>query len=131
MGWMSVIPAFVPHRQSVEDVAVELPLGHELMHQLHEALVVRRFEQVNHLVDDNIFKTFDRLSGEISIQPNGARVLIAAELLMPAKFLMNDLRGKNLDLLGDSQFLDKLAKKYKVSVQALTFRLANLGYIRL
>jgi len=57
--------------------------------------------------------------------------LFAAEFLMPAKFLTDDLKGKTLDLLGDSEFLVKLAKKYKVSVQALTFRLANLGYIKL
>jgi len=50
---------------------------------------------------------------------------------MPTKFLTDDLKGKTLDLLGDSEFLVKLAKKYKVSVQALTFRLANLGYIKL
>jgi Zn-dependent peptidase ImmA (M78 family) len=57
--------------------------------------------------------------------------LFAAELLMPAKFLAEELQGKALDLLGDTAFLEMLAKKYKVSVQALTFRLANLGYIRL
>jgi Zn-dependent peptidase ImmA (M78 family) len=55
--------------------------------------------------------------------------LFAAELLMPAKFLTNDLENIDLDLLSDSTVLVNLAKKYKVSVQALTFRLANLGYI--
>ena len=55
--------------------------------------------------------------------------LFAAELLMPAIFLEQDLQGEDLDLLGDSEFLEKLAKKYKVSIQALTFRLAYLGYI--
>jgi hypothetical protein len=33
---------------------------------------------VDHLVDDNIFNTPDRLSGEIGIQPNGPRAVIAA-----------------------------------------------------
>ncbi len=55
----------------------------------------------------------------------------AAELLMPAEFLTRDLEGQDLDLLGDNDFLEKLARKYEVSVQALTFRLANLGYIKL
>ncbi|MGH9720702.1 MAG: ImmA/IrrE family metallo-endopeptidase [Bryobacteraceae bacterium] len=55
----------------------------------------------------------------------------AAELLMPARMLERDLRGKNLDLLADDDFLETLAGKYKVSIQALTFRLANLGYIEL
>ncbi len=53
--------------------------------------------------------------------------LFAAELLMPAKFLEKDLKGKDIDLLDDEQLVD-LAAKYKVSVQALSFRLANLGY---
>jgi Zn-dependent peptidase ImmA (M78 family) len=57
--------------------------------------------------------------------------LFAAELLMPAKFLKQDLKGKDLDLLGNGQFLHSMARKYKVSVEALTFRLANLGYIKL
>ena len=55
--------------------------------------------------------------------------LFAAELLMPAKFLREDLKSIDLDLLSDSRVLDDLATKYKVSVQALTFRLANLGHI--
>jgi len=59
--------------------------------------------------------------------------LFAAELLMPAKFLAKDLRAHNVDLLDDDQnalkMLKSLAKKYKVSVQALTIRLNNLGYI--
>lgn len=47
---------------------MRLPFGHELIHQRHKARIVFRLEQVNHLMDDNIFKTFHRLSGEISIQ---------------------------------------------------------------
>ena len=54
--------------------------------------------------------------------------LFAAELLMPAKFLRKDLK-EGEDLL-DEDGLKKLAQQYDVSVQALTFRLANLGYIR-
>jgi hypothetical protein len=63
----SVIPALVPYRQSVEGVAVGSPLRHELMQQRHEALVVRGFEQVNHLVNHNVFEAFPRLPGEIGI----------------------------------------------------------------
>jgi Zn-dependent peptidase ImmA (M78 family) len=60
--------------------------------------------------------------------------LFAAEVLMPAKLLERDLRAHNLDLLDDDEeglkMLKALAKKYKVSVQALTIRLNNLGYIQ-
>ena len=58
--------------------------------------------------------------------------LFAAELLMPAELLREELESVgDIELLGSSEFLEKLAKKYKVSVQALTFRLAYLGYIKL
>src|SRR5258707_272852 len=78
MSCMSVIPALVPHRESVEDLTVRLPLGHELIHQSDRTRVVRRFKQVNHLVNDNVLKAFTRLSGEIGIQSNGARAVITA-----------------------------------------------------
>jgi Zn-dependent peptidase ImmA (M78 family) len=59
--------------------------------------------------------------------------LFAAEILMPAKFLERALRDSSVDLLDDDEktlkMLKALAKKYKVSVQALTIRLNNLGYI--
>ena len=55
----------------------------------------------------------------------------AAELLMPAEFLAKDLEGQHLDLLEENKFIEKLARKYQVSVQALMFRLANLGYGRI
>jgi Zn-dependent peptidase ImmA (M78 family) len=48
---------------------------------------------------------------------------------MPAKFLREDLQGVELDLLVDDKFLSDLAKKYSVSLQALTFRLTYLHYI--
>ena len=51
---------------------------------------------------------------------------------MPAELLREELESVgDIELLGSSEFLEKLAKKYKVSVQALTFRLAYLGYIKL
>ena len=70
---MSVIPALV-----LRSLTVRLPLGQKLIHQSYEPRIVRWFEQMNHLVDDDIFKAFDRLSGEISIQPKGACPFIAA-----------------------------------------------------
>jgi Zn-dependent peptidase ImmA (M78 family) len=57
--------------------------------------------------------------------------LFAAELLMPARFLQKDLEKiASLDL-NDEDVVTKLANNYGVSTQAMMFRLANLGYIRL
>lgn len=56
--------------------------------------------------------------------------LFAAELLMPASFLREDVKAYGTldffdeDSLGDA--LSALAKKYQVSKQAITYRLGNL-----
>lgn len=110
-----------PHRQRF---TIAHELGHFLLHQGEPV----------HLDEDRQAFTINMRNRESSRgEDNDEREanLFAAELLMPAKFLQNDLSEKNLDLLGDDAFLDKLARKYKVSTQALTFRLANLGYIKL
>ena len=56
--------------------------------------------------------------------------LFAAELLMPAQFLERELQVNDIDLLNDDQ-VATLAARYGVSAQALTFRLANLGFVDL
>lgn len=66
------------HGQSVQHIPAKLPLGHELIHQGHEAGIVRWFNQVNHFVNDYVFKTLPRLLGEVSIQANCAGGMIAA-----------------------------------------------------
>jgi Zn-dependent peptidase ImmA (M78 family) len=56
--------------------------------------------------------------------------LFAAELLMPADFIRSDVQKLGtVDLLGDTKKLEEMAKRYKVSSQALTIRLTNLGQI--
>ena len=57
--------------------------------------------------------------------------LFAAEFLMPLHFIARDLdQIEDLDLEDDA-LMKGLAKSYGVSVQALTFRLAYLGYVSL
>ncbi len=50
---------------------------------------------------------------------------------MPARFLRADERIAKLDLLDEEAtgLLKEVADEYGVSVQALTYRLANLGLI--
>lgn len=60
--------------------------------------------------------------------------IFAAELLMPKRFIERDMcEFAAEDLLEDKveETLVLLAKRYMVSTQALTFRLANLRYIQL
>lgn len=68
----SVLPLFVANRQSVENITVVLPLGHKPIHELHEALVVGVFDEVRHLVDDDVFEAFPGLLCEIGVEANGA-----------------------------------------------------------
>jgi Zn-dependent peptidase ImmA (M78 family) len=53
----------------------------------------------------------------------------AAELLMPKHFIDEEMQDFNdVDLMYDDD-LAELAKKFRVSTQALTFRLMNLDYL--
>jgi Zn-dependent peptidase ImmA (M78 family) len=103
-------------------------IAHELGHFLLHA------GEVIHLDEEPASFTVDFRNGRSSKGEDDNEKeanLFAAELLMPAKFLRQELEGKHFDLLGNNKALEKLAKKYKVSLQALTFRLTNLGYIKL
>lgn len=108
---------------------IRFTMAHELGHFfLHEGEKVHLDSdkvayKINHR-DQNTSKGEDDSEKEANY--------FAAELLMPTKFLAEDLTGIKLDLLDEGNLvLTELAAKYKVSVQALTFRLANLGYISL
>lgn len=58
--------------------------------------------------------------------------MFAAELLMPEEFLREDVeRGDEPVDLSDDSDIERLAAKYQVSSTAMTFRLANLRFIRL
>jgi Zn-dependent peptidase ImmA (M78 family) len=50
---------------------------------------------------------------------------------MPVSLLERDLHDVEAFDPEDEIFTRTLAKRYRVSSQALTFRLANLGYIQL
>ncbi len=54
----------------------------------------------------------------------------AAELLMPASLLKEELRGGRIDAFDDDA-IKKIADRFGVSIQALSIRLTNLGLISL
>ncbi len=58
---LSIGPILVPHRQSVQFSTAKPPVRHELIHQAHEAGVVRRLQQVNHFMRDDVLKAGWRL----------------------------------------------------------------------
>ena len=58
MEYASIGPLLMPHRQTVQHFAVELPIRHESVHERNEAAVMSRCENVNHLVHDDVFEAF-------------------------------------------------------------------------
>ena len=76
--FISTAPILMPHRQAVEDVAVKPPLGYELIHHSDKAGVVRRLEQMDHFVHDDVLEAFLGLFCEFRIQADGAGSRVAA-----------------------------------------------------
>lgn len=109
------------HPENRQRFTIAHELGHYLLHEQEKLHVDRRFQI--QLRDGNSSKGESEEEKEAN--------LFAAELLMPASFIQQDLAGvEGLDLEDDAAIAD-LAKKYGVSTQAMTFRLAYLGYIQL
>lgn len=98
-------------------------IGHELGHYV-----------LNHKGELHVDRNMVRLlrdatssTGEIPEEIEANR--FAAELLMPAEFLERDFEDlEGTDFLDDRRML-QLAKRYRVSVQAMTRRLIDEGYI--
>ena len=104
-----------------QNFTVAHELAHLLLHDQEEQLHLDRSFSTVRLRDDLSSQGTDDAEKEAN--------LFAAELLMPEEFLRRDLATRSTLDLYDEEFLPELARKYGVSVQALTFRLQYLGYI--
>lgn len=102
-------------------------IAHEVGHlELHRDMITAEVH-----VDKNFAIEFrglrrDQQSGlgtvEVEIQANR----FGAALLMPAQILESELEGKQFDI-DDEAPLERIARKFKVSKQALEYRIRNLG----
>jgi Zn-dependent peptidase ImmA (M78 family) len=122
----AVIGVNSTHHENRQRFTIAHEIGHFLLHE---------WEGVHVDGSDRAFqikRRDEKSSTGTDIDEQEAN-LFAAELLMPAKFLKTDLlKIKKLDLLDDNLgSFARLAERYEVSTQALTFRLAYLGYVRL
>jgi Zn-dependent peptidase ImmA (M78 family) len=107
-----------PHRQSF---TIAHELGHFLLHDMQDVHVDRGFS----------VKLRNQKSSEgVDIEEKEAN-LFAAELLMPKNLLEQSLQVIPPVDLVDEGVIAELAEQYGVSTQAMTFRLAYLGYIHL
>src|SRR5688572_25604661 len=87
-----IFPLHMPQRSAVELVTEMTPLRHEFIHQAYEICVVRRFQQVDQLMHENIFEALRRLLGKLCVQADGALLWSTASpaCLHPAD---NDIPG--------------------------------------
>ena len=60
-----------------------LPVRHEVVHVGLKNFVVSRFQNVNHLMNDDVFKAFSRFPGKVGIQTDRSCRRVAAS---PAGF---------------------------------------------
>lgn len=98
-------------------------LGHFLLHKQNEGGL--------HVDDSDFFIKFrDHHSSDGSDREEREANAFAAELLMPSGFLERDAKKLREGLsLSDETAVRELASRYGVSLQALSFRLVNLGLI--
>lgn len=114
----AVVAVNVRHHENRQRFSISHELGHFLMHQ----------DQPSVFVDD-LLVHFRAETGNKTYDPREAEAnAFAASLLMPRDFLTEDLQRKPIDVSDDTA-VRSLARRYGVSVQALTIRLANLGFV--
>lgn len=118
----AVIGANAAHHQNRVNFTIAHELGHYLLHETETAHLDT--QKPGYMIQRRDKKS---ATGE-DLNEREAN-LFAAELLMPAKSIEQDLRGRTVDLFSDDEFLKDLAKKYGVSTRAITVRLTYLGYI--
>ncbi|MGY6649487.1 ImmA/IrrE family metallo-endopeptidase [Wenyingzhuangia sp. IMCC45574] len=108
---------------NISEVRKRFSIAHELGHY-----VLHRFNQelfVDHKQFKAIFRDNDSSKGDIT-QEREANAFAAA-LLMPKEKLNKALSKHVFDLAdSDENIIDKLAKKFNVSSQAMTYRIAKL-----
>ena len=117
----AVVGVNANHHPNRQNFTIGHEIGHFLLHDGDEMHVDRGFQ----------IKLRSEASSKADDIDEKESNFFAAELLMPARFLQRDLaKVDGLDL-NDEVVVAELAEKYGVSTQAMTFRLANLGYIKL
>lgn len=117
----AIIGVNADHHPNRRNFTAAHELGHYLLHDFHDVHVDREFKVW--LRDGASSKGTDLEEKEAN--------LFAAELLMPVHFLKRDVEEIGTIDLMDEEVLQELGAKYGVSTQAMTFRLAYLGYLKL
>ena len=105
------------HARTRQRFTIGHEIGHLLLHNCTE-----------HIDRGMSFYFRDQRSSRAEIKQEIEANQFAAELLMPRK-MVDATIPKSVDLFDDA-LLSDLASRFEVSVQALTYRLTNLGFAR-
>jgi Zn-dependent peptidase ImmA (M78 family) len=117
---LAIIGVNAAHHPNRQNFTAAHELGHFLLHDFDNVHVDRQFK---------VWLRNEASSQGTDTEEKEAN-LFAAELLMPARFLAKDIdQIGTFDLL-DEKVIGDLAESYGVSSQAMTFRLAYLGYVQ-
>jgi len=74
----SIYPILMADRQPIQSVYIELPFRHKTIYQVPEAVVVGRFQQVGHLMYNDVLQALRRFFGKLGIEPDIAGNRVAA-----------------------------------------------------
>jgi len=89
-------------------------LGHFILHSRSKSLFIDKNESI-------MYRNSESSTGEF-LKEREANAFAAA-LLMPIPLILEEAKALNGD-----DIIEKLASKFNVSTQAMSFRLSNLGY---
>lgn len=107
-----IIGVNASHHPNRQRFTIAHEIGHLVLHEGEDVFVDRQFRR-----DATSSEAID----PIEIEANK----FAAALIMPEEFIRRDLADELLPLTSDA--VEKLARMYLVSQQAMTFRLDNLA----
>lgn len=97
-------------------------LGHFILHSDANQLFVDNFFLIK-------FRKNNSYTKEEYWQEQEANAFAAA-ILMPEEFINYELLNNNFGNIDESDFIERLARKFEVSIPAMSFRLANLNIFR-
>jgi Zn-dependent peptidase ImmA (M78 family) len=94
-------------------------LGHYVLHRTSNDLFVDNFFLIK-------FRGNNSYTDNDYLQEQEANAFAAA-LLMPEGFILEEVKKREYQGLPETDFIARLAKKFEVSIPAMTYRLTNLN----
>jgi Zn-dependent peptidase ImmA (M78 family) len=118
-GGHGVIGYNAAHPPARQRFTIAHEIGHYIMHRNDAAL----------FIDQRFFATFrDTRSSRGSDKREREANAFAASLLMPTQLVLTEISHRDFDLGGEDGLTD-LAQAFQVSVQAMVYRLTNMGVL--